>query len=218
MPEPKPPLLAPPFTLTGGALCLDLANTLDRPAAAAMAGETLAGERLREYRDLVCWAEQAGAIPLEAGKRLRAEADRRPGAAESALAGARAFREELYGIFSALAGGRPAPAQALAMLNAALAPAFARRRLTGDEDRFGWQWDFDDRALDGVLAPVVESAASLLTSPDLARVRECEAADCAWLFLDRSRNGSRRWCDMSACGNRAKVRRHYARARASAPR
>jgi len=65
-----------------------------------------------------------------------------------------------------------------------------------------------------VLAPVVESAAALLTSPDLSRVRECESETCGWLFIDRSRNRSRRWCDMTVCGNRAKVRRHYQRTHA----
>jgi predicted RNA-binding Zn ribbon-like protein len=65
---------------------------------------------------------------------------------------------------------------------------------------------------DDVLAPVVWSAAELLTSGPLERVRECPGDDtCGWLFLDTSRNGSRRWCDMRTCGNRAKARRHYCR-------
>ena len=46
-------------------------------------------------------------------------------------------------------------------------------------------------------------------------VRECGASDCAWLFLDTSKNHHRRWCDMTRCGNRAKVRRFYARRIAS---
>ncbi|HXO42658.1 MAG TPA: CGNR zinc finger domain-containing protein, partial [Thermoanaerobaculia bacterium] len=58
------------------------------------------------------------------------------------------------------------------------------------------------------------SAAELLTSDKWRRVRECAGSDCTWLFLDRSRNRSRRWCAMQTCGNRAKARRHYRRARA----
>src|ERR671930_579256 len=72
----------------------------------------------------------------------------------------------------------------------------------------GFAWVADD-----VLAPVVWSAAELLTSGPLERVRECPGDDtCGWLFLDTSRNGSRRWCDMRTCGNRAKARRYYRRA------
>jgi len=195
----------PAFELTGGAPCLDFANTVDnRPTATR--------ELLRSYGDLVTWAEQSRILDAAAAAELRAEAERRPGAAESALAGARALREAIYAIFSARAGGRGAPAGALATLNAALAPSLARLRLDArDGDAFGWQWSLEDGALDGLLAPIVDSAAELLTSSDLARVRECEADNCGWLFIDRSRNRSRRWCDMSVCGNRAKVRRHYQR-------
>jgi predicted RNA-binding Zn ribbon-like protein len=198
------------FELSGGALCLDFANTVDNRPSTAL-------ELLRSYGDLVAWAEQSGAVDAAAASELRAEAGRRPGAAESALAGARALREAIYAIFSARAGGRDAPAGAVATLNAALAPSLARLRLDArDGGAFGWRWSLEDGALDGLLAPIVDSAAELLTSPDLARVRECEADNCGWLFIDRSRNRSRRWCDMSVCGNRAKVRRHYARTKQAA--
>ena len=66
-------------------------------------------------------------------------------------------------------------------------------------------------ALERVLWPVVRSAADLLTSPERGRVRRCGGANCDWLFMDNSRNHSRRWCDMGSCGNRAKARRYYAR-------
>lgn len=62
-----------------------------------------------------------------------------------------------------------------------------------------------------MLWPVARSAAELLTSPDAQRVRECALRSCSWLFVDRSRNRRRRWCDMKTCGNRAKARRHYRR-------
>lgn len=201
------------FELTGGSLCLDFANTMDnRPAEAT--------ELLQSYQDLVIWAEQAGVVDKAAGAALRAEAARRAQAAESALAGGRVLREAIYAVFSAHASRRPAPAGAVATLNAAMAPSLARLQLeVRAGGGFGWRWSLEDGALDGLLAPIVDSAAELLTSPDLARVRECEADNCGWLFLDRSRNRSRRWCDMAVCGNRAKVRRHYARAKqATSPR
>jgi predicted RNA-binding Zn ribbon-like protein len=66
-----------------------------------------------------------------------------------------------------------------------------------------------------MLWPVVRSAADLLTSERVVRVRECAAEDCAWLFVDTSRGPRRKWCDMSTCGNRAKARRYYARHRSA---
>jgi predicted RNA-binding Zn ribbon-like protein len=62
-----------------------------------------------------------------------------------------------------------------------------------------------------MLWPIASSAADLLTSERLKKVRLCEAKTCTWLFLDESRNHSRRWCDMKVCGNREKARRHYQR-------
>ncbi|WP_020420610.1 CGNR zinc finger domain-containing protein [Amycolatopsis sp. ATCC 39116] len=53
----------------------------------------------------------------------------------------------------------------------------------------------------------------LLQFEDLTRLRRCADDGCGWLFLDRSRNGSRRWCSSADCGNRERARRHYHRAR-----
>jgi predicted RNA-binding Zn ribbon-like protein len=64
------------------------------------------------------------------------------------------------------------------------------------------------------LWPIVLAAAELLTSAGRARVRECAAHGCGWLFLDTSRSQRRRWCTMASCGNRAKARRFYERTRA----
>ncbi len=192
------------FELTGGALCLDFVNTIDdRPTGPK--------ELLNTYGDLVAWAGQAGVLEPGQATTLRTEAARRRDAAAAALEGARALREATHAVLKAAMAGAAVPADSLGMLEAAVPPSMARRRLVQTATGFEWEWAYDDAALDGLLAPVVESAATLLTSPDLSRVRECEAETCGWLFLDRSRNRSRRWCDMSVCGNRAKVRRHYQR-------
>jgi predicted RNA-binding Zn ribbon-like protein len=62
-----------------------------------------------------------------------------------------------------------------------------------------------------MLWPIVDAAADLLVRGEPERIKTCGSATCGWLFLDLSRNRSRRWCDMKDCGNRAKARRHYAR-------
>jgi predicted RNA-binding Zn ribbon-like protein len=196
------------FEISGGDLALDLANTRERRPTPRPA------ERLDHYRDLVSWGVQAGAIAAEPAARLRAIAARRPRAARAALARAIQLREAIFDVFSAVAGNRPLPQAALARLNAALPAALARLRLAAAERGAAWTWA-DPPHLDRVLWPALRAAARLLTSTRLGRVRECAARDCAWLFLDRSRNGSRRWCDMSVCGNREKARRFQRRSRGS---
>jgi predicted RNA-binding Zn ribbon-like protein len=82
--------------------------------------------------------------------------------------------------------------------------------LVGSGSEYDWEWLVDDDLV-RVLWPVARSAAVLLVSEQLSRVRICDADTCRWLFLDTSKSGRRRWCDMKVCGNRAKARRHYAR-------
>jgi len=80
-----------------------------------------------------------------------------------------------------------------------------------------WRWEFvDGEELDSMLWPIVRDAAELLTSRDFDRVTECSGSDCTWLFADKSRNRSRRWCDMAECGNRSKARRFYRRQKSGA--
>ena len=124
-----------------------------------------------------------------------------------------AMREAMYRIFSAVTEGvTPRPAD-LAILNRMLSTAMARSRLVQSGNGFVWGWDRQADPLDQMLWPIARSAADLLTSGNLSRVRECSNDTCGWLFVDTSKNHSRRWCSMSDCGNRAKARRHYARVR-----
>ena len=195
------------FELSGGALCLDFINTRDeRPTAQPK-------ELLTSYADLLSWARQAGAATRSQGEALEKGAARRPRAALAALERARSVRENLFSLFSNAAAGRRLSGKGLQSLDEPLAAALARQRLApGTEGGAEWTWS-EGPDLDRVLWPVLRSAADLLTSGDLARVRECAADPCAWLFVDRSKNRSRRWCDMAVCGNRDKVRRHRRRQR-----
>ena len=196
------------FELTGGALCLDFVNTGDsRPTRERK-------ELLHRYEDLLAWARQAGALSARHAAGLQREASRRPGEAQAVLDRARTVRETLFILFAAAAAGRALPAAELHSLDPAVTAALDRLRLApapGTGARWAWA---DGPELDRPLWPVLRSAADLLTSADLARVRECAAETCAWLFIDHSKNRSRRWCDMSVCGNRDKVRRHRQRRRA----
>jgi predicted RNA-binding Zn ribbon-like protein len=198
---------SPAFDLSGGALCLDFANTWSdrgRP-------ET---EQLGSYRDLLAFAAQAGLMAEEEATRMAARAEKEPRPAAAALALARARRENLYRILSAVAAGREPAAADLERLNAALPEALSRLRLERRGSGFVWTWaaaEAPATPLAAPLWPILRSAAELLTSGERQQVRECGGSACTWLFLDRSRNRSRRWCSMETCGNRAKAQRHYRR-------
>ena len=115
------------------------------------------------------------------------------------------LRETIHRCFAATAGGRQPPDDDLVALNAVLALAPPRRRLRVG----GWEIGTPDPSGSVLLAPTLWSAADLLVGTRLQRVRQCANPECGWLFLDGSKSGNRRWCSMSACGNRAKAHRHY---------
>jgi predicted RNA-binding Zn ribbon-like protein len=192
------------FDFSGGNLCLDFANTVSNRATA----EPI--EHLQRYEDWLAWWRQAAHGDTKNLERL---ARRHPGRAQTTLERVLALRETLYSIFSAIAASHAPPPQALAALNRALPGAMARPKIVAGPSGYALQWHAGEEALDAPLGPIVRSAAELLSSVELAKVRECAAEECAWLFLDTSRNKQRRWCDMKVCGNRNKARRYYRKQR-----
>jgi predicted RNA-binding Zn ribbon-like protein len=194
--------------LFGGELCLDFINTIDWRTRSD------AQEFLASYFDLVDWSEQLGAIKASEARALSARARRFPSKARAALAQALLLREAMYRIFLAVAGDRGPDPPDMSQFNSILSGLMKNAALTGDT-RFEWAWAGETDALERVMWPIVWCGASLLTSDRAQRVRECAAEGCGWLFIDVSKNGRRQWCNMQACGNRAKARRHYERVRSS---
>ncbi len=193
----------PVFELTGGAPCLDFANTARHKPNVAPRDD------FGGYADLVSLCEETGLLDAGEAGRLRGEARRRPAEAEAALERARALRGSVYRVFSRAAAGRsPQPAD-LDAIGRAAAEGWTRCRLVPRNREFVWKVTGEAPALDRPLWEVARSAVEVLVSPRLASVRQCDSETCSWLFLDRSRNHKRRWCDMKVCGNRAKARRHY---------
>ncbi len=119
---------------------------------------------------------------------------------------AQELRDALFEILAGEARGRRAPRRALRALEAELSVAYRMPQLERRHGRYRLNWESNAR-----MGDIVRSTVELLTSDDLGRLRLCAADDCNWVFLDHSKNGSRRWCDMNVCGNRAKARRYYAR-------
>lgn len=197
----------PDFELTGGALCLDFANTLgDRPRSES--------DQLRTYGDFLRFSRQAASLEtadLEELERLYRDCST---CADAAFQRVLEVREAIYRICSARARGQSPSAGDVEIFNKALKKAMRQTELRDSGAGFSWHWGGPAQALDRPLWPIVRSAADLLTSAETSWLRECAAETCSWLFIDRSRSRRRRWCDMSTCGNRAKARRHYARQKA----
>jgi len=196
------------FRCPGGALCLDFCNS----------GQGIRGsqeEWIPTYADLVDWLEAAGALTESQALRLRASATEAPQAAQQLFERAIAFREALARVLLARTEGRAPANEDLRLIDAEYARTAPFARLSATDDGFAWTLDSSAAELDAALRPLVESAVSLLTSERLARLRRCGNSTCYWLFLDETKNCSRRWCEMASCGNLMKVRRHRAAQRRS---
>ena len=189
--------------LVGGRLCLDFLNT----------GEWYASdgpiEYLTSYNELIKWAGHAGALSRGEVQQLEQQSESRPQDAAKVYKMAIKLRSALLGMFHALQRQEEPAGADLEIFNAALSKTMKRLTLSVDQGRFSWDWQEAGLPLDKVLWPIVKDAAELFTSDQLPRVSRCADDTCGWLFLDTSRNRSRRWCDMKDCGNRAKVKRHY---------
>ncbi len=199
-----------PYELIGGDPSVDFVNTVESWRNPT---ET---DRLRRYADLVNWSEQVGLVDSDVAIALREAAAGQKAGAERVLRRAHALRERLHRIFLAAAAGEAPDARALAAVSAEVRRAAAHSRLDRREGGLAWELDAAQAAALGwPLWRLARAALALLTSDALHRVRQCANEECRWFFVDRSRNHSRRWCDMAVCGNRAKARRNYARRKAN---
>ena len=119
-----------------------------------------------------------------------------------------------YGRYiKALAHGEAASPGTLAALNAAITAGHHGRSLLQTGTGFAWNYPAPDSAPDGLLAPIARSAADVLLTEPLDRLKQCPGVGCGWLFLDRSKNSIRVWCEMEVCGPRAKARARAERRR-----
>jgi predicted RNA-binding Zn ribbon-like protein len=191
------------LSLLGGRLCLDFVNTLD------WRGTDHPVEFLHTYHDLVVWSRHAGMISDLEAKRLSQKAKIDASQAAKVLQEAIELREAIYRIFSSLAEGLPVAEPDLMIFNRHLGATMRSSKIIQQKQDLVWNTNGEPEKLDWILNPVVRSAADLLVSVERKRVKKCNDPDCGWLFLDISRNLSRRWCDMRDCGNRAKARRFY---------
>jgi predicted RNA-binding Zn ribbon-like protein len=168
--------------LVGGHLLLDLVNTVSWRLDDSRRIDRIAGSSA-----LADWCSAVGVVC-------------RPGTLQQV----KHLREGAYRVLRPIARGENVPRAELATLQGLMVDAMAQARPVAGVRPLDWE----ATELPAVLAL---AAARLLEREDLSRLRECQDDDCGWLFLDRSKNGSRRWCSSADCGNRARAKRHYQR-------
>lgn len=191
------------FVVPRRGLAVEFANTLMWRGSAPV-------ESLHTAGDLVAWLSANQAMPPGALDDLAEWFDGHPAHAATFLHDAIELRETIYRLLRSVAASLAPDTAALRDLNNALRAAPQREFVERTDDAYGWRITATPVAAE-ILAPVLWSAADVLVGPDSVRVRECANHGCLWLFLDDSKNGSRRWCSMQMCGNRAKAQRHYQR-------
>lgn len=185
-------------------LCLGFANTR------YYRGTDPPTETIADLDALLAWCRASSGLSA-GGERLLRRAWQQDVTAQ-AWRDAIALRETIYRIFFSTAEGRMPAVADLDVLNRALEAAPDRIGVARAGPGFAWRVaPVTQPSIPALLAPVTWSATGLLTGPRLTRVRHCANERCLWLFLDDSKSGTRRWCSMSACGNRAKAHRHYVR-------
>ncbi len=191
------------ITFDGGCVCFDFVNSvssrLDSPPV----------EYLREYGDVLILTERLGMLPAEMLAALSDYAGRHPKEAGKTLADIIRVRENLFRLFSAIATSKPVPPEVLEAFNVDLAIVFSHLQFADQGGSLSLTWKMDPSDLYLPLRLAIRSAYDILTEQRPDRVKECPA--CGWLFLDASKNNTRRWCDMQSCGSIDKAKRYYHR-------
>ena len=193
------------WVLAGGNTALDFANTVNgiRPHNPR--------EELTTYEALISWSRAAGVIDATAYEVLSRRAASDPVRAQAILARARELREAIHDIVMASMHNRQPSPDDLQILNAALKRSPVITETFWCDGKLGVRERFVSDEMESMFGPIARSAVALLASDEVGIVRKCSSDDCGWLFLDTTKNKSRRWCVMSDCGNREKARQFRAR-------
>ena len=195
------------LNLKSGHPVLEFTNTVSNHASEHP------GEKLFKYEDLLAWSKRVGLLPGEQAQILIRKAADQPDDAATVFAKSLDLREAVYRIFVAQTKGKSPTDTDLAKLNSTWAPLTKGAQVAYHAGKYEWQWNLDANSLEAPLWIIALSAVDLMTSENLKWVGQCADEDgCGWLFVDTSKNHSRRWCDINDCGNRAKQRRYQKRA------
>jgi predicted RNA-binding Zn ribbon-like protein len=188
----------------GGDAALDFVNTVT-------GRDESPRDWLDSYGRLLDWATRVRLLPERNLKALRRKARSNPAAAGSALAQAKALRESLFALISAIVAGAVPPRGALELLRQHWVVGIEAHALRLENSRVVAEVRGDAADLNLVAALVAYRMVQHVLPTPTARLRICRGENCSWVFVDSSKAGARRWCDMAVCGNAAKSKRFYAR-------
>jgi predicted RNA-binding Zn ribbon-like protein len=190
------------FAYIGGDPVVDFHNTISWPP------RRVSNERLRRPVDLVRWAAEREVVSEHEARKLRAYTARKVARSRAELAVAVRLRRVLHDMFLDHIEGRQTADEQLRNLNQHLKKVRAAQTIEWNEEELRWSLPSGKSTM-VIIDRLLLSAADLLTSRDLSRLRRCANPNCGWLFLDTTRNGLRKWCSMTECGGRAKAKRYY---------
>jgi predicted RNA-binding Zn ribbon-like protein len=186
--------------LDGGNLSLNFVNTIhDRY-------EEPLEDYLHNYLDLITWANFADAINSSQKKRLLQRSRENQEEANQVYKDSIQLREAIYQCVVSLINRDEVPPVNMQVINQWVSKAFSNLELAQLDNSFVLDWKAENSGLESVLWPIIRSFADLVTSDDRGRIKQC--SNCGWVFVDNSKNKSRRWCSMETCGNRVKAQRH----------
>ncbi|WP_348262365.1 CGNR zinc finger domain-containing protein [Telmatobacter sp. DSM 110680] len=195
------------FELIGGSPALDLVNTLDWRFRNGPPPEEL----LQDYYDLVQFSVQCSLLSDAVGRRLVRNVNESKAA--QVVAAVRELREAAAEVLYAALEGVGPSASSMKVLEKCFREAREYERLLWDGEKLAWELSQSPAPAELPLWMLSLKFEDLMTSDEMHKLRECGNAECRWLFLDTSKNHTRRWCDMKICGNRMKARRFKAQRR-----
>jgi predicted RNA-binding Zn ribbon-like protein len=193
------------FYFVANLLCLDLVNT-------EVIQNGSPADLLEGFNDFVAWCVAAQTISVSAAKEALSKWSDESGV-EAAFEKVKRFRAVLRRMAESVVEGKNVPQTALTQINELLRERAGYEEVIRDKENYRKRFHQTITETTHLLVPVAESAADLLTTGDLSLVKKCESPDCVLYFYDNTKNHARRWCSMSACGNRAKAAAHYQRIR-----
>lgn len=193
-----------PYRYVGGDQSVDFVNTAEWVEAGL--------DRFASYGRVLEWAEGALVVTRRTAVALRALSEEYPARAVRVLSDAAGFRSLLERLFYRMSQQRPTDAEITELNSHWLSISLAESAIVrNDRNSLELGWPRADMVLESPLWAVARAAATLVTSQDASRIRRCGGDDCGWYYVDRSRNGLRRWCEMETCGTKMKSRRRAER-------
>ncbi len=193
------------LSFQAGDPCLNFANTRE------LRKGRQPQEFLHGYADLLVFSRRVGLHGESKMVQLELMAKKHPRLARASFIRALELRESIYPAMTRVAEGKVPEAALLGRLSKLWRTAVASSELVCRQGDYRIDWKIGATDLDAVWWPIASAVIELLRSERRTFVKECRGVDCGWLFIDSSRNKTRAWCSMKACGNRAKAARYYAR-------